>query len=1408
MKTRKHMHALLTVFIALTLCLFISTNALTATTAADNPAPPPPTVSTGTVMNITSNSATIYGDITLNGGASITNYGFYWVPYPGDISDERYASFYMFGRRADPGYGQFSRTISLISNTLYSYRAFASNTYGTNYGRTELFLTKKLTTPTFSDLWATSSSSISATWDRVDGASSYELSRSTSYSGSYVTRYTGSSRSFNDTGLSAGTTYYYRLRAYDGNYSDYSVVWSEATTPSTPSTPGLTVNSSSSITASWNSVTGATRYELSRSTSSSGSYTVVYSSSSTSYTDSGLSTGTTYYYRLRAYNGTYSGYSSVNSITTSPSAPNLSLTVNSSNSITGSWGSVSGATSYELSRSTSSSGSYTVVYTGSSTSYANNSGLFAGTTYYYRVRAYNGTWSDYSTVRNATTSPATPTLSLTVNNSSSITASWGSVSSATSYELSRSTSASGSYTVINTGSVASFTDSGLSAGTTYYYRVRASNGTWSDYSAVRNATTNDILSDDAYLASLSVTPVGLDQVFNSDITSYTVFVPFEVDEITVSVTTRHLEATTIHAGEKFVGNFVQPLETGLNTVTIEVIAQDEITKRIYKIEITRNEPPVKLRLIDLSINSDKGLVSIDPPFDPDEDVFDFTAEVPFEVGSIIITADANDPDAKVYLDRGEIGEVLELNEGENIIKVNVLRGEDHKIYTVKVTRQPNEDELKLKSLSLSSGMLNPRFNPNVISYTVEVSNEVSSIIITAEANDPEAIVALSRGNIGETITLEDGENEFTVFIFKEVLKEYTITVTRLFDEDASKLKRLELSQGELTPEFNPNVLSYTAFVPNDISNIIITAEANDPEAIIFLNRGNIGEETELNEGENEFTVYLFKDGDQKMVYTIIIIRLSAEPGYVEVSNFAQLQAAVNDVSYVTNIIVKDNIAITGAITIPNGKNIIIKSSKDNDFSLTVAGNWRHFNSSRNAALTLENITLDGGKGSSSGGYTRGGIENSGDLTLGTGAVISNCYASNGGGVYNNGVLTINGGEISDNSATGDFGFGGGVYNRGELNINGGKISGNTAKFIGGGIHNGGTLTIIGGEISGNTSSGSSFGNGGGISNTGTLDISDGEINGNTASHFGGGIYSSGGTLIISCEEICGNSAASGGGIWVDNLTKVTASGVTFNGNTASQAYWMTDLADIALHNEKITGTTRFSSSPADNHPFKYAYNNYDISYAKGLKKNPIIDDPVLLVSSVAAKPGGTLDVTYSIKGNTTGFTTFELAIGYNSSIYTPVTITPAGKINDPPNGNIFTSNLSYNNTDVIRVNFASSTKIDGDGSLFTVKYKVNEDALSLDVPLDVDVIKARIGDSSGDFIDIDWKVEPGLLVIGILGDINGDGFLTPEDAMELLQMYVGLRPWTTRALLLGDVNGDGVVDSVDASIILRMVVGG
>jgi fibronectin type 3 domain-containing protein len=166
--------------------------------------------------------------------------------------------------------------------------------------------------------------------------------------------------------------------------------------PGTPSGVTAAAASSSSIALGWNSVSGASGYYVYRSSSSSGTYYYVGSSSSTSYTDTGLSANTTYYYKVKAYNKAGTGYqsSSVHATTlsggggTAPNAPTVTATA-SGNSITLNWTVVPGATGYKVYRNTIDSYSETnVVATPTSTSYT-DTGLAAGTPYFYRVTAYN-----------------------------------------------------------------------------------------------------------------------------------------------------------------------------------------------------------------------------------------------------------------------------------------------------------------------------------------------------------------------------------------------------------------------------------------------------------------------------------------------------------------------------------------------------------------------------------------------------------------------------------------------------------------------------------------------------------------------------------------------------------------------------------------------------------------------------------------------------------------------------------------------------------------------------------------------------------------------------------------------------------------------------------------------------------
>ena len=160
------------------------------------------------------------------------------------------------------------------------------------------------------------------------------------------------------------------------------------------------------------------------------------------------------------------------------------------------WRKVAGAANYYIYRSTSFGGTYTKLADEPTESVYTDNGLSANTSYYYMVKAVNsGGKSAYSVVVSAKTKvaiPAVPTgLSATGQSSSQINLAWTSVDGATKYYVYRATSSGGTYTKLTTEPTDSgYTDTGLSANTTYYYKVKAVNSAGeSGFSAVASAKT-------------------------------------------------------------------------------------------------------------------------------------------------------------------------------------------------------------------------------------------------------------------------------------------------------------------------------------------------------------------------------------------------------------------------------------------------------------------------------------------------------------------------------------------------------------------------------------------------------------------------------------------------------------------------------------------------------------------------------------------------------------------------------------------------------------------------------------------------------------------------------------------------------------------------------------------------------
>jgi fibronectin type 3 domain-containing protein len=233
-----------------------------------------------------------------------------WTAVPGANEYEVY--------RADSASGTYSlvKTTSetgfgdtgLTANIAYYYKvrvkctAGAAVTYG---GDSEVQSAKPVVAAPAVNAKSISYTSIRLSWTAVPGASKYEVYRATSAGGSYSKVSETASQGYTDTKRTTGKTYYYKVRAYVLEaakiYGNYSVPVSAKPVPSAPTNAKAAKASSKSIRLTWASVSGATKYEVYRAASTSGKYSKITATSSTRYTNTGLKSKKTYYYKIRAY---------------------------------------------------------------------------------------------------------------------------------------------------------------------------------------------------------------------------------------------------------------------------------------------------------------------------------------------------------------------------------------------------------------------------------------------------------------------------------------------------------------------------------------------------------------------------------------------------------------------------------------------------------------------------------------------------------------------------------------------------------------------------------------------------------------------------------------------------------------------------------------------------------------------------------------------------------------------------------------------------------------------------------------------------------------------------------------------------------------------------------------------------
>lgn len=187
-----------------------------------------------------------------------------------------------------------------------------------------------------------------------------------------------------------------------------------STPPTAPSGLSATAVYATQVNLAWSDNSGDEEtFSIERKTGAAGTWSEVgtVGPNQTTWSDMTASASTTYYYRVRAYNlAGYSSYSNEASVTTpmsiGPVAPsNLTASAISSSQIDLAWtDNASDETGYKIERKTAGGTYAEIAQVGANVTSYQNTGLTAGTEYFYRVRGYNGSGdSSYTNEASATT---------------------------------------------------------------------------------------------------------------------------------------------------------------------------------------------------------------------------------------------------------------------------------------------------------------------------------------------------------------------------------------------------------------------------------------------------------------------------------------------------------------------------------------------------------------------------------------------------------------------------------------------------------------------------------------------------------------------------------------------------------------------------------------------------------------------------------------------------------------------------------------------------------------------------------------------------------------------------------------------------------------------------------------------
>lgn len=360
-------------------------------------------------------------------------------------------------------------------------------------------------------------------------------------------------------------------------------------------------------------------------------------------------------------------------------------------------------------------------------------------------------------------------------------------------------------------------------------------------------------SSNAYLKSLTSTNGAITPTFNKNEKNYALSVPYEV-------TDAHIEAIAEDANAQVIIKGNMDLTVGTNEISIIVTAEDG-TIETYNLIITRQKSSNNyLSNLEVTDSNGKNYIAV---FNKITTTYEMN--ISNDIDKITINATSEDANTTIE----GIGE-KSLKTGLNIFTIKAISADNTpRDYVIKVTRAKNSNA-NLISLAVEDQKIVPDFNPDTISYSLSVDNNVDKINIIAT---PEISTSKVKG-AGEK-ELTTGLNTFNIEVTAEdnTVKTYVIIVNKAASSN-NYLSSL-LTDQPLNEPFDKELLNYTATVANSVDKINIQAIAEDVNATVS---GDL--EHSLNVGHNQIDITVTAENNTFRIYTIDVYREPSTNNYL------------------------------------------------------------------------------------------------------------------------------------------------------------------------------------------------------------------------------------------------------------------------------------------------------------------------------------------------------------------------------------------------------------------------------------------------------------------------------------------------------------------------------------------------